>query len=166
MPSSTWTPDALSSEALASSGPCWRAVEAQHRVSTSRLTDSLAEQDRLEALIEAAKPKVPEECQHLHYLLFTPFRYGAPYPKGSRFRRAGLTPGLFYGSETPETSVTEAAFSRLLFFAESPSTPWPTTAAQFTAFCVEMVTGKTIDLSLPPFRTMRATWMHPTDYEA
>jgi hypothetical protein len=165
MSSNTWTPAALTSEASASAGLCWRIVEAQHRVSTTRLTDTIAEQERLEAIIDGAKPRVPEECHHLHYLLFTPFRYGAPYPKGSRFRRAGLTPGVFYGSETPETAATEIAFARLLFFAESPATPWPTTLAQFTAFCVG-VAGLTIDLSVAPFRAMRSVWMHPTDYEA
>jgi len=166
MRSNTWTPAALSREAIPSSGLCWRFVEAQHLVSTTRLTDTLAEQQRLEAIIEDAKPRVPEECRHLHYLLFTPFRYGAPYPKGSRFRRAGLTPGVFYGSETPETAATEIAFSRLLFFAESPAIPWPTTSAQFTAFSVEAITGRAIDLSLPPFRSLRSTWLNLTDYEA
>jgi hypothetical protein len=141
-------------------------VEAQHRVSTTRLTDTLSEQERLEAIIDNAKPRVPEECSHLHFLLFTPFRYGAPYPTGSRFRRAGLTLGVFYGSETPETAATEIAFSRLLFFAESPSTPWPTTSAQFTAFCVQSITGRTIDLTAHPFRAMRSVWTHPTEFES
>src|SRR4029078_3110593 len=134
MSSNTWTPAALLSEAGAAEGLCWRVVDAQHRVSTSKLTDTLEEQTLLESLIEAAKPKIPEECLHLHYLLFTPFRYGAPYPKGSRFRRAGLTLGVFYGSEAPRTAVVEVAFHRLLFFAESPTIPWPTAVAQFTAF--------------------------------
>src|ERR1700752_2741643 len=125
MSSNTWTPAALSSEAISVSGSCWRIVEAQHRVSTTRLTKNLQEQERLEALIESAKPAVPDECRHLHFLLFTPFRYGAPYPVGSRFRRAGLTLGVFYGAEAPEIAAFEMAFHRLLFFAESPATPWP-----------------------------------------
>ena len=94
MSSSTWTPAALSSEAAKSSSTCWRAVKAQNRVSTMKLTDTTEEQERLESLIENSKPKIPEECRHLHFLLFTPFRYGAPYPKGSRLRRAGLTLGV------------------------------------------------------------------------
>jgi hypothetical protein len=126
----------------------------------------MEEQDRLESLIEASKPNIPEECRHLSFLLFTPFRYGAPYPKGSRFRRAGLTLGVFYGSEQPETAAIEVAFYRLLFFAESPETPWPKTVAQFTAFCVEFGTRRGVNLTKPPFVTSRETWMHPTDYGA
>src|SRR6476659_4712923 len=116
MPSRTWTRAALSSERRRLAGTCWRMVEAQHRVSTMKLVDTLAEQSALESLLDATKPPVPPECRHLHYLLTTPFRYGAPYPTGSRFRRAGLTPGVFYASKTPTTAVAEMAFHRLLFF--------------------------------------------------
>src|SRR3546814_1447755 len=103
MVSDTWTPAALSAEARRLEGTCWRLVEAQHRVSTLKLVDTLEEQDLLERLTEEAKPSVSEECRHLHYLLATPFRYGAAYPRGSRFRRAGMTPGVFYAAETPAT---------------------------------------------------------------
>lgn len=122
MSSSTWTPAALSSDARALAGTCWRLVEAQHHVSTLKLLDSVDEQKLLEELIEATKPPLPPECRDLHYLLSTPFRYGAVYPIGSRFRRAGMTEGVFYASETPQTAVAEMAFHRLLFFAESPNT--------------------------------------------
>src|SRR5215831_20756538 len=117
MSSSTWTRDALSSSKRASSGRCWRLVEAQHHVSTAKLTDSRREQERLEVLLEQSKPSIPEECRQLNYLLFTPFRYGS-YPHGSRFRRAGNTPGVFYGSELPRIAATELTFHRLLFFAD------------------------------------------------
>ena len=80
--------------------------------------DTLAEQSLLEDLLEGTKPPVPPECRHLHYLLSTPFRYGAPYPKGSRFRRAGFTPSVYYASAKVATAVAEIAFHRLLFFAE------------------------------------------------
>src|SRR3954449_10967826 len=95
MSSRTWTPAALSSERRTLSGLCWRVVEAQHRVSTLKLVDTLAEQELLERLIEETKPAVPPECRHLHYLLATPFRYGAAYPTGSRFRRDGHTDGVY-----------------------------------------------------------------------
>src|SRR5262245_6883848 len=107
MPSRTWTRAALSSEHRRLSGVCWRVVEAQHRVSTMKLVDTLDEQSVLESLVEATKPRLPPECQHLHYLLATPFRYGAPYPSGSRFRRAGMTPGVFYASRTSSTAIAE-----------------------------------------------------------
>src|SRR5512144_2874589 len=110
MRSPIWTPAALSSERRRLAGAAWRVVEAQHRVSTMKLVDTLAEQSLLESLIDATKPPLTPECTPLHYLLSTPFRYGAPYPSGSRFRRAGFTPGVFYASRTVATAVAELAF--------------------------------------------------------
>jgi hypothetical protein len=164
MSSPTWTPDALSAEQRRLTGLSWRLVEAQHAVSTLKLVDSLDEQALLEGLIEATKPLVPLECRHLHYLLATPFRYGSVYPLGSRFRRAGITPGVYYASRTTATAVAEMAFHRLLFFAESPATPWPANAAEFTAFSARHA-GAGIDLTAPPLSRDEAAWMHLTDYE-
>jgi len=146
------------------SGVCWRVVEAQHRVSTMKLVDTLAEQSLLESLVEATKQALPPDCRHLHYLLATPFRYGAPYPSGSRFRRAGLTPGVLYASKTSSTAVAEMTFHRLLFFADSPETPWPADAGDLTAFSVRFRTSTGIDLTASPFDADRARWTHPTDY--
>jgi hypothetical protein len=162
MSSRTWTPAALSAERRALSGACWRVVEAQHKVSTLKLVDTLAEQALLEGLIEQTKPPVPPECRHLHYLLATPFRYGSPYPRGSRFRRAGMTPGVYYASMRVDTAIAEAAFSRLLFFAESPATPWPGNAGEFTAFSTRFSSRRGIDLTRPPLADK--AWTHSTDY--
>jgi len=169
MSSSIWTPAALSSDARALAGTCWRLVEAQHRISTLKLVDSVDEQEMLEELIQTSKPSLPPECHHLHYLLSTPFRYGAAYPTGSRFRRAGLTEGVFYAADTPETAVAEVAFYRLLFYAESPGTPWPANSAEYTAFATEYATRKGIDLAKGKYAKAKyakdgASWMHPTDY--
>ena len=164
MSSPTWTPAALSSERRRFLGECWRIVEAQHVVSTLKLVDTLAEQARLEELLDASKPPIPPECRHLHYLLATPFRYGAPYPAGSRFRRAGLTPGVFYASRTVTTAVAEMAFHRLLFFADSPGTPWPANPGEFTAFSVRVSTPAALDLTAPPLDRDTRHWAHPTDY--
>ena len=131
-----------------------------------KLVDTLEEQELLEVLIEETKPQVPPECRRLHYLLFTPFRYGAPYPAGSRFRRAGFTPGVFYGSEEASTAVAEMAFHRLLFFAESPRTPWPLNAGESTAFKVEFKTSAALDLTRPPLDQDRGLWTAPADYRA
>ncbi len=139
-------------------------VEAQHRVSTLKLVDTLAEQALLEDLLEKTKPPAPSECRHLHYLLATPFRYGAAYPEGSRFRRAGFTPGVYYASEKVETAIAETAFHRLLFFAESPAIPWPTNALELTAFSVRYATGRGLDLTKPPLSYDRAAWTDPSDY--
>jgi hypothetical protein len=160
----TWTPAALSSERRRLSGECWRLVEAQHRISTLKLVDTLAEQERLEQLLDASKPPVPPECADRHYLLATPFRYGAPYPLGSRFRRAGLTPGVFYGSGTRSTAIAEMAFHRLLFFADSPGTPWPDNPGEYTAFAVRYRTAAGLDLGAAPFDRDRELWTHPVEY--
>jgi len=164
MPSRTWTRAGLSSERRRLSGVGWRVVEAQHRVSTMKLVDTLDEQSALETLIEGTKPLIPPDCQHLHYLLATPFRYGAPYPSGSRFRRAGMTPGVFYASRAPSTAIAETTFHRLLFFADSPDTPWPLDAGDLTAFSVRFRTTAGLDLTTQPFDADRAHWTHPTDY--
>jgi hypothetical protein len=160
----TWTTGALSPEIRRASGRCWRVVEAQHVVSTLALVDTLEEQAWLEQILDDSKPGVPDECRHLHYLLFTPFRYGAPYPRGSRFRRAGLTPGAFYASLQTRTAVAEMTFWRLLFYAESPETPWPSNPAEYTAFSVRFSTGKGLDLTRPPLSRDAVKWTHPTDY--
>jgi len=129
-----------------------------------KLVDTLAEQSLLESIVEASKPPVPPECERLHYLLSTPFRYGAPYPAGSRFRRAGLTPGVFYASKTAATAMAEMAFHRLLFFGDSPATPWPSDAGDYTAFSVRFRTGAGLDLAAAPFDAGGARWTHPADY--
>jgi len=164
MSSSTWTPAALSSEARPLSGTCWRLVEAQHRVSTLKLVDTVEEQSVLEDLIQNTKPVLPADCARLHYLLSTPFRYGATYPVGSRFRRAGLTEGIFYAAEEPHTAVAEIVFYRLLFYAESPDTPWPQNAAEYTAFSAAYATKKGIDLTAGKLQRDKALWIHLTDY--
>lgn len=164
MSSPIWTPAALSSEARPYARRCWRIVEAQHRVSTLKLVDTLEEQVLLEDLIEATKPPVPPECAHLDYLLATPFRYGS-YPYGSRFRRAGRTPGVFYASEEARTAVAELAFYRLLFFADSPDTPWPAGAAEYTAFSAAVATPLALDLTQPPLAADER-WTDRTGYAA
>src|SRR5262245_25643760 len=161
---STWTLAALSSDARALAGTCWRLVEAQHVVSTLKLVDSVSEHELLEDLIETSKPPVPPDCRGLHYLLSTPFRYGANYPTGSRFRRAGMTDGVFYASDSPEIAVAEMTFYRLLFSADSPDTPWPSNPAEYTAFSAEFATKKAIELTKGKYRSDRGKWMHTSDY--
>jgi hypothetical protein len=141
-------------------------VEAQHHVSTAKLTDTLAEQRRLEALIEQTKPAIPPECRDLHFLLATPFRYGAPYPNGSRFRRPGFTPGVFYSAQREETAAAEITYYRLLFFADSPRTPWPANPGQYTSFCAEYGADLSVDLTQPPLRDHGALWTSPVDHSA
>ncbi|HET7218777.1 MAG TPA: RES family NAD+ phosphorylase [Vicinamibacterales bacterium] len=126
----------------------------------------MEEQRVLETVLEASKPPVPPDCRHLHYLLSTPFRYGAPYPSGSRFRRAGFTPGVFYASATPSTAVAEAVFHRLLFFADSPATPWPQNPGEHTVFSARFRTAAALDLLRPPLSGDRGQWEHLSEYSA
>jgi hypothetical protein len=83
---------------------------------------------------------------------------------GSRFRRAGVSEGVFYASATPQTAVTEIAFYRLLFFAEAPNTPLPVNPAEYTAFSAKYATKKAIDLTKGKYDAHRTKWMHLTDY--
>ncbi len=160
----TLTPDALQSEARPFEGRAWRLVEAQHRVSTFKLVDSLAEQQALEEILEDVKPDVPDDCRHLDYLLSTPFRY-RPYPQGSRFRRAGLTPGVWYGTEHAETAAAEMVFYRFLFYAESPQTPFPDNAAVYTAICAALSTPTALDLTSGLLALRQVQWTDLTDCE-
>jgi hypothetical protein len=158
-----WTPPALASETKGWFGDVWRVVESQSQVATLKLVDTLDEQELLEAEIEGSKPVVPASCSGLDYLLATPFRY-APYPYGSRFRRARQPEGCFYAAEWVETAVAEAAFHRLLFFLDAPDARRPVNPQERTAFRVPVGTERSIDLTAPPLNRDAARWSHPTNY--
>ncbi|MEM9432578.1 MAG: RES family NAD+ phosphorylase [Pseudomonadota bacterium] len=139
-------------------GTVWRFVEAQHVNSTMKLVDSERAQETLEQLLDDTKPPVPAECRHLHYLLFTPFRYEAIY--ATRFRRVGQPQGVFYCAETVETAAAEVAFYKLLFFFESPGTPIPVEPFELSAFSVPISTLSAWDLTGSDTSKYRA----PNDY--
>jgi hypothetical protein len=141
----------------------WRILEARYAVSTRKLVDSFAEQEVLEGLIDATKPAVPAECRDLDPLLSTPFRY-EPYKRGSRFRRAGLTPGVYYAAEGQGATAAEQAFYRLLFFAESPETPWPVNPLECMGWSVKVMSHRSLDLTKPPLDADAAVWRHPVEY--
>jgi hypothetical protein len=160
MSSTISTPDALPSEFRPFTGQCWRVVESQYVIATFPLVDTLDEQARLEELLDATKPPVPRECQHLHPLLYTPFRY---VPKhGSRFRRAGQREGAFYSTEKVETAIAEMGFYRVLFFAESPDMKIPQGFAEYTAFAASISTDRVIDIT----GVSDPTLVHLNDYSA
>ena len=164
MPLPTWIPAALSSETQALSATCWRAVESQYAVATMTLVDDADEQELLEEILEDSKPPVPEECRRLHYLLFTPFCYSVR--SESRFHRAGDRAGIFYAALEVRTALAEVAFHRLLFFAESPRTPWPDRIIAFTVFSARVRTERAIDLAASPFDEAAELWRHPVEYAA
>ena len=65
-----------------------------------------------------------------------------------------------------ETALAEMAFYRLLFFAESPDTPFPANAADYTAFSVELTSRQSIDLTAAPLVVDAAQWTDPVTYES
>jgi hypothetical protein len=161
--STTWTPVAVASESRAWQGQVWRAVEAQHRVSTLRLVDTLAEQAQLESLLEASKPALPPAPGPRHYLLLTPFRYPSMHPGGSRFR-AATDPGVFYGANEPRTACAELGYWRWRFLLDCPDLQ-RLPALPHTLFQVG-VAGLGVDLTSAPFNADAALWTAPRDYSA
>lgn len=159
MSSDIWTRCAGASEVRPLRLAPWRVVEAQHLISTRKLVDSDAEQLVLEQLIERAKP--PTSNRRLHYLLTTPFRY-PPLPYGSRFGTA-IEPGLWYGSESVATALSESAYYRVLFI-EASRADLGTLRAEVTAFQVRLRTEHGVDLREAPFRTHRAVISSPIQY--
>jgi hypothetical protein len=164
MSSSIWTRAELSASAVPVEATAWRVVEAQHRISTMKLVDSMQEQAVLENLLDQTKPPVPQDCAHLDYLLFTPFRYASQNPYPSRFRPGGSPDGVFYAAAAPQTAIAEITFYRLLFFAESPATPLPDNAEEFTAFAVPIRAARGVDLTRPPLNAHEKLWTQPQDY--
>ena len=144
-------------------GSVRRIVEGQHRISTNRLIEDPADQQRLEAMVEEVKPTMPAAARKLHYLLGTPFRYG--YSKASRFRRAGERPGIFYASEQVSTAIAETAYWRLLFFSRSPGMSLPAATIEHSALTVEIGAEKALDLSAEPLSAGHQLWTDPHDYE-
>ncbi len=138
-----------------------RVVEAQHRVATLALVDSLAEQQLLEELLEASKPPLPPACDGLHYLLFTPFRY-PPLPYGSRFRAAD-DPGVWYGAEQGATAFAELGYWRCRFIADSEGLQ-ALRSVPHTLFSAT-ARGPARDLRRAPWRDA-GDWSHPSDYSA
>ena len=157
-----FTAQTIEAAAQSLSAKPWRIVEAQHRVPTMRLVDTLDEQRVLEDMLEASKPPLPEAAAKLHYLLATPFRYPAPPPVGSRFRGIG-DPGVWYGADVVETALAEVAYWRLRFLADSPMTP-DLLPVPHTAFRAS-VAGSAIVLSQPPFDRQRRQWEDPLSYD-
>jgi len=132
------------------SGLIWRLVEGQHQISTMKLVDTTQEQELLEILLDETKPPIPPDCVHLHYLMFTPFRYSK---YASRFRKSGDLYGVYYGAEEVETALAEITFHRLLRFADSPTVPWPKNPIGFTSFSTRFETARCLDLTAPPIKT-------------
>ncbi len=141
----------------------WRIVEAQERVSTRKLVNSLDEQILLEQMIEEVKPMVPADCDGLHQLLFTPFRY-PPLLHGSRFGRRHER-CLWYGSRELKTAMLETAFYRFNFF-DGCEANFGVVATQLTAFASLIRTDSAAILLDEPFSKFSKIISSPVDYKA
>ena len=161
---SFWRRVVARTQAVTLMGSLRRLVENQEQKVTLRLTDSLAEHDVLESLLEQSKP---ESAAHprlgqFDYLLRTPWRY-PPLPWGSRFGRR-FEPSLFYGALDRVALFAEAAYYRLVFL-EGMSTPFSDRViSQFTVFEAMYRTAHGLDLSKRPFRKHEAALRHRADY--
>ena len=162
MSSITWTTREVASSAARKRHGLWRAVEAQHIASTMALVDTLDEQHLLERVLDEAKPPVPGAAAHLHWLLFTPFRYPPP-PGGSRFRGPN-DPGVFYGADEVRTACAELGYWRWRHLLDSPALTAMPTKPQ-TVFEVRIDAAE-VDLRVPPLDRDRAHWTDPDDYAA
>jgi len=162
MSSSIWTRCAGASEIRALRLAPWRAVEAQHQVSTRKLVDSVEEQHLLEDLIDRAKP--PDRAGgKVHYLLSTPFRY-PPLKYGSRFG-SRFDSGIWYGSESRRTMFAEVAYYRCVFL-EHTAADLGALTTQLTAFRVRARSARGVDLVAPPFDAHHHAIASPVRYAA
>jgi hypothetical protein len=140
----------------------WRGVESQSDIATLKLVDSREEHEALESMLEASKPPKPEGSGHLHYLIFTPFRYTSPQP--SRFRNSGEG-GVWYGADNVQATCAEIAYWRFRFILDSAGLvkddkELVTSHTMFKA----QVQGQAIDLMDKPWSARADVWTHPQDY--
>lgn len=162
MSSSIWTRCAGDSEIRALRLDPWRAVEAQHQLSTRKLVDRAEEQMLLEELIDRAKPPDPTHGRR-HYLLATPFRY-PPLRHGSRFA-TGRERGVWYGSESRATVFAEVAYYRFVF-REGTRADLGVISTPLTVFRVKARSARGVDLVAPPFEAHRRAIASPVRYDA
>ena len=145
-------------------GTLQRLVENQEQKVTLKLTDSLAEHDVLEALLEDSKPSadIHARVAKLDYLLRSPWRY-PPLPWGSRFGRR-FEPGLCYGALSKVSLFAEAAYYRFVFLAGMEKPFADRVISQFTMYKASYQTNKGFDLSRAPFSKHEKILRHPSRY--
>lgn len=144
-------------------GEILRLVESQEQVATSRLVATLAEQELLEAMIEASKPRSLTPAPGLHYLLTTPFRY-PPLRYGSRFG-GRHEPSLFYGSRGLRTVLAESAYYRFVFWQGMSEPPQAPLRIRHTLFGARLRARRAYRLQLAPFDSHRSVLACRDDYQ-
>ncbi len=143
----------------------WRVVETQEIAATKAITASAADQSRLESILDASKPTVPDDCSGLSYLLFTPFRY-PPLDYGSRFGSA-LERGIFYASTDPECAFAETAVYLWLFQAGPLEVgPLETIRDHRTLFSIVVTSTRVINLTNSEYTCWKDILCDPADWSA
>ena len=147
-------------------GTLKRIVENQEQKVTLSLTDSLAEHDVLEALLERSKPPAGthDSLARFDYLLRTPWRY-PPLKWGSRFG-SRFEPSLFYGSLSNRALFAEAAYYRLVFLDGMQQPFRERVISQFTVFEAMYRSDSGFDLSQPPFARHESALRDKVNYQA
>lgn len=159
-----WAACATAAEPRRFGGEVLRLVESQEQVATNRLVATLAEQELLEAMLEASKPSLPARASRLDYLLATPFRY-PPLRYGSRFG-GRHEPSLFYGARSLTTVLAESAYYRFVFWQGMSDPPPAPLRTQHTLFGARIRARRGYALHLPPFDAYRAELTSRSDYAA
>ena len=147
-------------------GNGFRLVESQEEIATAEIVSDLDKQSILEEMIEQlSKPDCFPGTEHLHYLLFTPFRY-PPLEYGSRFGGRS-EPSLLYGGTTEYVTLCESAYYRFFFYYDM-QTPPPSQLlkTQHTIFSFDYKTDQGIQLQNPPFDKYANELRNPKDYSA
>lgn len=144
-------------------GDAWRVVESQEAVATSEIVDSFAEQDLLEAMLEAAKPLYRKGTEDLHYLIKTAFRY-PPLKHGSRFGTQ-LMPSYFYASEVFETALCETAYYRFLFLEHMQSPYDAPIRSEYSLFKVTVASKNCLDTTTAALNNVKSQLVDPQSYQ-
>lgn len=145
-------------------GRAHRLVESQELTATLALADTLAEQDVLEAIIDAAKPPAPVNCRNKHYLLSTPFRY-PPLRHGSRFGRK-TERGILYAARQMLTCMAEVAYYRFCWWHDMLIAPPKPIDSCHTLFEFSYRTDSGLDLSSYQHAEIGSLLADPVDYRA
>ncbi|MGO8994991.1 MAG: RES family NAD+ phosphorylase [Polyangiaceae bacterium] len=161
MSPSIWTRCAASSKPRRLKLKANRVVESQYVISTRKLVTTDDEQQLLESLIDKVKPPIPAGMDHLHPLLFTPFRH-PPLRWGSRFGTRAER-GIWYGAITLPTAFAEVAYYRLVFLEGTKADLAPVTV-ELSAFTASVDAKRGVDLSRPPFAAYEARFCSKKSY--
>lgn len=141
-----------------------RVIEDQEEAATFSLVNNIEEQAILEELLEQSKPDMPEACDGIHYLLFTPFRY-PPLKYGSRFG-GNFEPSLFYGSLNISTALAETAYYRFYFISGMAEPYTDAISLTYSSYTVKINTNKGVFLNTHPFDDFEKEISSPIHYNA